>query len=153
MCSKQGGGGRWSGVGIMIFRGGQPHHHKQDPRDSALGCSYVSARQQASLPHIGCCLTPKCPQINSNGNLPRPSIHGVTAFSTGGGAVEIGFPPHNNWHSLSLHVARAITPVPTQIDRCIGPQNGSPLPSLTLPTPTASVHHPSLIQPHLTELQ
>ena len=41
------GGGRG---GITISRGGQPHDHKQDPRDSALGCSSVSARQQASLP-------------------------------------------------------------------------------------------------------
>ena len=47
---KAGRGREVAGGGITIFRGGQPHHHKQDPRDSALGCSSVSARQQASLP-------------------------------------------------------------------------------------------------------
>ena len=56
--------------------------------------SRVQDNKPAS-PHIGCCLTPKCPQINSNGNLPRPSSLGVTAFSTGGGDIKIGFPPRN----------------------------------------------------------
>ena len=53
--------------------------------------SRVQDNKPAS-PHIGCCLTPKCPQINSNGNLPRPSSLGVTAISTGGGGY-VDCPP------------------------------------------------------------
>ena len=79
--------------------------------------SRVQDNKPAS-PHIGCCLTPKCPQINSNGNLPRPSSLGVTAFSTGGGDMKIGFPSHEKWHACALSLAQANAPsfTPNDID-------------------------------------
>ena len=84
MCSKQGGGGRWPGGESRFSEGGNlmiTSKTRETRHSGAL--SRVQDNKPAS-PHIGCCLTPKCPRINSNGNLPRPSSLGVTAISTGG---------------------------------------------------------------------
>ena len=92
---KAGKGGEVAGGETRFHEGGNlmiTSKTRETRHSGAL--SRVQDNKPAS-PHIGCCLTPKCPQINSNGNLPRPSSLGVTAISTGGGDIKIGFPPRN----------------------------------------------------------
>ena len=77
--------------------------------------SRVQDNKPAS-PHIGCCLTPKCTRINSNGNLPRPSSLGVTAISTGGEILRLASPREIKWHACALSLAQANAPSFTPID-------------------------------------